>query len=629
MTATDQTLQTKQDRLRALGRAGDKAAQAGNSREAAPLSALLPLAPFALRYGWRMVWAAVALVVAAAATLAIPMAVRRVLDFGFGEENADLVNAYFGMLLFVVAVLSVASATRFYLVMTLGERVVADLRTAVFDQLTRLDAAFYDTARSGELVSRLSADTQQLKSAFGASLSIALRNGMLFIGAVTMMIVTSPTLSAYVLIAIPLIVLPLMGWGRAVRKRSKAAQDALAETSALATEQIGAARTMQAFGAEGRVRGLYARAVAFAYDTAEDSLRARALLTAFVIFVIFACVIGILWMGATAVMAGTISVGRLSQFLLYAVFAASSLSQLSEVWTELSAAAGAAQRLAELLEIEPSVKDPVNPVPLPSPPTGRIVFDRVSFSYPTRPNDVVLGPVSFTIEPGERVALVGPSGAGKTTILQLLQRFYDPSAGQITIDGVEIAKTSLADLRSRLGAVEQAPVIFSGTIADNLRYAAPEASDEVLTSAASKAAALPFINTYAEGLQARVGERGITLSGGERQRLAIARAILKSAPILILDEATSALDAENEEAVQSALLELMRGRTSLVVAHRLATVISADRILVLDHGQIVEEGTHHALVARGGLYARLARLQFDTKRGAGLPAEEPAQERVA
>jgi ATP-binding cassette, subfamily B, bacterial len=429
-------------------------------------------------------------------------------------------------------------------------------------------------------------------------------------------VVTSPTLSIYVLAAIPAIVLPLVGWGRSVRKRSKAAQDALAETSALATEQIGAARTMQAFGAEMRVRGLYDRAVEFAYATARDSLKARAILTAVVIFLVFSSVIWILWLGAQSVIAGTLSIGRLSQFLIYAVFAASSLSQLSEVWNELSAAAGAAQRIAELLKTDSEVKENADPTPLPVPLAGRIAFSDVAFAYPTRPDDTVLGPLSFSVKAGERVALVGPSGAGKSTILQLLQRFYDVSSGTVSVDDVPVRDARLEELRRAIAVVEQSPVIFSGTIAENLRYARPDATDAEIVAAAEQASAMAFVRQYPEGLEARVGERGITLSGGERQRLSIARAILKDAPILLLDEATSALDAENEQSVQAALDRLMRGRTTLVVAHRLATVMSADRIIVLEDGRIAEEGTHHQLVARGGLYARLAHLQFDTARAA-------------
>jgi ATP-binding cassette subfamily B protein len=588
------------------------ASDASKSATKTSLRSLLPLIPFALRHRGRIAAAVVALAVASAATLLIPVAVRRVVDLGFTAENADFISRYFSVLLAVVAVLAVASAARYYLVMTFGERVVADLRAAVFDHLTRLDAAFYDRSRSGELVSRLSADTTQLKAAFGASASIALRNFVLFLGAVAMMVWTSPKLSALVLVAIPITVLPLIGAGRSVRRRSREAQDALAETAAYATEQIGASRTMQVFGAAPRVRLTYGGAVEGAYAAARDSLKARALLTAVAIFFIFASVIGILWLGAQAVIQGTMTGGRLAQFILYAVFAASSLSQLSEVWNEVSAAAGAAGRIAELLETRPDVVDPPNPAPMPQPPRGAIRLEEVVFAYPTRPDQPSLGPLDIAVEPGERIAVVGPSGAGKSTLVSLVARFYDPTAGRVLVDGAEIRQVALDELRARIALVPQDPVIFSGTIAENLRYARADATDEDLRRAAGQASALAFIEALPEGFATRVGERGVTLSGGERQRLAIARAILKDAPILLLDEATSALDAENEAAVQAALDVLMQGRTTIVVAHRLATVLKADRILVMDGGRIVEEGTHQSLTKRkDGLYARLATLQFD------------------
>lgn len=575
------------------------------------LKSLKPLIPFALQHKGRIVLGVIALAMASAATLMIPVAVRRVVDFGFTAENKDLISAYFGILMGVVAVLALASSARYYLVMTFGERVVADVRRAVFDHLTRLDAAFYDRSRSGELVSRLSADTTQLKSAFGASASIALRNIVLFMGATAMMVWTSPKLSGLVLVAIPLIVLPLIGAGRSVRRRSREAQDALAETSAYATEQIGASRTMQIFGAESRVRAAYGRAVEQAYGTARDSLRARALLTAVAIFFIFASVIGILWLGAQAVIAGQMTAGRLSQFILYAVFAASSLSQLSEVWTEVSAAAGAAGRIAELLETKPQVAEPATAVAMP-PAKGAIALEGVSFAYPSRPDHAAVGPLDIHVKPGERIAVVGPSGAGKSTLIQLIARFYDPTSGRVTVDGMDIRQAALDELRQRIALVPQDPVIFSGTIAENLRYARSDATDDDLRRAAGQASALGFIMALDKGFEALVGERGVTLSGGERQRLAIARAILKDSPILLLDEATSALDADNEAAVQAALDTLMEGRTTIVVAHRLATVLKADRILVMDNGRIVEEGTHETLTRRkGGLYARLAKLQFD------------------
>jgi len=588
------------------------AKQDSGAKAETSLRSLLPLIPFALRHKGRIAAAILALGLASAATLLIPVAVRRVVDLGFTAENAAFISRYFSVLLAVVGVLAVASAARYYLVMSFGERVVADLREAVFAHLTRLDAPFYDRSRSGELVSRLSADTTQLKAAFGASASIALRNFVLFLGATALMVWTSPKLSALVLAAIPVILLPLIGAGRSVRRRSREAQDALAETSAYATEQIGAARTMQAFGAGARVRAVYANAVEIAFAAARDSLKARALLTAVAIFFIFASVIGILWLGAQAVIEGSMTGGRLAQFILYAVFAASSLSQLSEVWNEVSAAAGAAGRIAELLETRPDIADPASPLAMPLPARGAIAFDDVAFAYPSRPDQPSLGPITIDVKPGERIAVVGPSGAGKSTLVSLVARFYDPTAGRVLVDGVDIRHVALDELRGRIALVPQDPVIFSGTIAENLRYARADATDADLAQAAAQASALSFIEALGQGFETRVGERGVTLSGGERQRLAIARAILKDAPILLLDEATSALDAENEAAVQQALDRLMQGRTTIVVAHRLATVLKADRILVMDQGRIVEEGTHQSLARReGGLYARLANLQFD------------------
>ncbi|HEV2604310.1 MAG TPA: ABC transporter transmembrane domain-containing protein [Microvirga sp.] len=582
-------------------------------RPKAALSALRPLVPFGLAYKGRIAAALAALVVASAATLAVPLAVRRVVDHGFSEGSGELIDAYFGMLILLVGVLALASAARSYFVITLGERVVADLRAAVFRHLTTLDPAFFDATKSGEIVSRLTADTTQVKSAFGVSVSIALRNAFLFFGAIALMIWTSPKLSALVLLAIPVIVVPLIVSGRTVRRRSRAAQDRLADASAYAAEAVGAVRTMQAFGMERFTASRFATAAEEAFDAARVSTKARSLLTGTAIFLVSASVVGVLWYGAQEVLAGTMTAGRLSQFVLYAVFAASSLGQLSEVYGELAQAAGAAERLGEILQTKPAIAAPARPRPLPEPSPGTVAFEDVRFAYPTREAQAALDGLSFALRTGERVALVGPSGAGKSTVLQLLLRFYDPQGGRVLVDGVPVAEADPVALRSRMALVPQEPTIFASTVAENIRYGRLDASDEEVREAARLASAHAFIAALPDGYDTTIGERGVTLSGGQRQRIAIARAILKDAPILLLDEATSALDAESERAVQEALDRLMQGRTTLVIAHRLATIRSADRILVLDQGRIAEDGTHDSLLAKGGLYARLARLQFTTE----------------
>jgi len=579
----------------------------------APLRALKPLLPFGLRYPGRIGAALVALAISSAATLAVPLAVRRVIDKGFTDGSGEFVNAYFGVLIVVVLVLAASSATRYYLVVTLGERIVADVRAAVFRHLTCLDPSFFDAARTGDLVSRLTADTTQVKSAFGVSVSIALRNFFLVVGAAAMMVVTSPKLSALVLLAIPVIVLPLVFSGRSVQRRSRLAQDRLAAASAYAAEAVGAVRTMQAFGAESLTAARFAGAAEEAFDAARISTKARALLTGVGIFLVSASVVAVLWYGAQDVLSGAMSGGRLSQFVLYAVLAASGLGQLSEVYGELAQAAGASERLGEILQARPAVAAPARPRPLPVPALGTVAFEDVRFHYPTRPEQSALEGLSFKVGRGERVAIVGPSGAGKSTILQLLLRFYDPQSGRILVDGVPITEADPAQVRARLALVPQEPTIFAATVADNIRYGRLDASDAEVARAAELASADGFIRALPDGFATEIGERGVTLSGGQRQRIAIARAILKDAPILLLDEATSALDAESERAVQDALDVLMRGRTTLVIAHRLATVRSADRILVMDAGRIVEEGPHEALLSRGGLYARLARLQFTSE----------------
>ena len=602
------------DTARAIPPALDEAQHAvvppAERQQSRRLKPLLSLLPYVARYRWQAIAALMALVIAAVTTLLVPIAVRRMIDFGFSRESANLIDSYFAVMIVIVAVLALASASRFYLVTTLGERIVADLREGVFGHLVSLSLAYFDEAKTGELVSRLTADTTQIKAAIGASVSIALRNSVLFIGAATMMVVTSPRLSAFVLAAIPVIVLPLYGFGRAVRRRSRWAQDTLADATAYASEMIGAVRVLQAFTNEAVAKNRFGAAVERAFRAAQDSIKARAILTAIAIFLVFASVVVVLWVGAQDVLTGRMSAGRLSQFVLYAVFAAAGLGQLSEVWGELSQASGAAERLFEILNLRPAIVPPLRPIALPEPPRGEVAFVDVRFSYPARSASSALGGVSFVVRQGERVAIVGPSGAGKSTIFHLILRYYDPSSGVAKFDGVPLVDVDPLALRRRIALVPQEAIVFAASIRDNIRFGRPEASDPEVERAAELAHALEFISLLPEKFDTTVGERGVTLSGGERQRIAIARAILRGAPLLLLDEATSALDAESETLVRDALGRLMQGRTTLVIAHRLATVLSCDRILVMEAGRIVEEGSHQTLVAAGGLYARLARLQF-------------------
>ncbi|MCC4298252.1 ABC transporter transmembrane domain-containing protein [Aurantimonas coralicida] len=590
--------------------AGEREAE----RKRRDLKPLARLIPYLKRYKAKVAGAIFFLSLAALTTLSLPLAVRRVIDKGFDAPSTAFIDTYFAMLVVLAAVLAVASAGRYYFVITLGERVVADLRKDVFARVTRLSPGFYDKALTGEIVSRLTADTTQIKSVVGATASLALRNAILFIGAVVMMVITSPGLSLIVITAIPVIIVPLVAFGRSVRRRSRYAQDTLADATAYATEAIGAVRTVQAFTSETATGNRFAAAVDRAFAAARASVSARAFLTAFAIFLIFSSIIAVLWIGAQQVTEGTMSGGTLGQFLLYAVFAAGAVGQLSEVWGEIAQAAGAAERLSELLAEEPAIRSPADPVALPRPARGEVVFDRVSFAYPTRPDVSTVHELSFTVRHGETVAIVGPSGAGKSTIFSLIERFYDPDAGRVLIDGVDVRAADLEELRSRIALVPQDVTIFAATAAENIGFGDPNASRPQVVSAARSALAEGFIEAMQDGYDTVIGERGITLSGGQRQRVAIARAILRDAPILLLDEATSALDAESEILVQRALEKLMEGRTTLVIAHRLATVLKADRILVLDGGQIVEEGTHASLIAKDGIYARLARLQFEAGR---------------
>ncbi len=578
------------------------------SRSMKPLMQLLP---HLMRYKRMIVFAVFSLVMAAMATLAVPIAVRRMIDHGFSAENSQLIDQYFGIMFLVVFILALASGGRFYFVNWIGERVVADLRERVFSHVIGLSPSFYEKTRTGEILSRLTADTTAIKAAVGASMSIALRNLVLSIGAIIMMVYTSPYLSGLVLLALPLILVPIIIFGRMVRKLSRRAQDTLADTGAFAGEYFEGIRTVQANTQESRGRSRFSKAVEIAFAAAQERMKMRAIMTILVIFLIFSSIVGVLWIGAQEVLDGHLSGGALGQFVLYAAFAAGALGELSQVWGEVQLAAGAAERLTELLDVEPDIAAPENPVLLPKPIKGTVSFKNVNFTYPTRGDEQALKDLNLSIKPGERVAIVGPSGAGKSTILNLLLRYYDPQEGDIKLDGVSIRDVLPEDLRGQIAIVHQEPFIFATTVADNIRFSRPKASDDEVVAAARAALADDFISAMPEGYKTELGERGVTLSGGQRQRIAIARAILRNAPILLLDEATSALDAQSETLVQKALESLMQDRTSLVIAHRLATVKNADRILVLDQGKIIATGTHDELVKKDGLYAKLAKLQFD------------------
>lgn len=574
------------------------------------LRPLLTLLPYLTRHPWHLLGGLAALVVSAAAMLVVPFAVRGMIDQGFTSSNGHVIDGWFRSLMLFGLVLALASSSRVYIVNWLGERVVADLRRDVFAHVATLGPAFFERTHSGEVMSRLTADATQLKSVAGSTLSQALRNFIMLVGAFAMMIATSPKLAGLVLLAIPAAVLPLVVYGRVVQRLSRQAQDKLAEASAYAAENLSAVRTMQAFAHEGRVSARFAAAVEAAFDAAGARLKARAVLTALVIFLTVSCITGVLWYGASSVVRGEISGGVLSQFLLYALFAAGALAELAEVWGEVSQAAGAAERLSELMAVPPEIVSPANPIALPTPARGEMEFRGVRFAYPTRPDTSALQTISFKVAPGETIALVGPSGSGKSTIFTLALRFFDPDAGSILIDGVDLRQADVAAVRARIALVPQDVALFADTVAENISYGSPGASLHEIRIAAVAAQADEFIEKLPQGYQTRLGERGVQLSGGQRQRLAIARAVLKAAPILLLDEATSALDTENELLVQRALEGLMKTRTTIVIAHRLATVQKADRILVVEDGRIVEEGRHADLLRREGVYARLAQMQF-------------------
>lgn len=585
----------------------DAGATRGKSRSMKPLAALWPF----LRPHRRILTLALStLVLAAVFTLVLPLAVRRVIDLGFDAEKADKIDQYFIAMIIVAGLLAVTTAARFYFVTLLGERVIADVRRAVYDRVIGMSPAFYEKLQTGEVLSRLTTDTTVIQSVVGSSASIALRNILILFGGLVMLLVTSPKLTGYVLLAVPLVVFPILMLGRHVRTLSRLSQDKVAEASAQASETLVAAQTVQAYTNEGRARRRFGNLIEQAYDAARRRIVARAALTAVVIFMVFVCVVGVMWIGARSVLSGQTTAGELGQFIFYAVFVAGAVGALSEVWGELQRAAGATERLVDLLHARDPVRVPAMPVPPTEPARGHLRFEDVSFRYPARPEDPALSRVSFEVRPGETVALVGPSGAGKTTLFQLLLRFYDLDGGRITLDGVDIAQMDPAALRSRFALVPQEPVIFADTALENIRFGNPGAEREAVEAAARAAAAHGFLTALPQGYETYVGERGVLLSGGQKQRLAIARAVLRDAPVLLLDEATSALDAESERAVQEAVEHLSADRTTLVIAHRLATVKKADRILVLDQGRVVAEGPHDRLVSEGGLYARLARLQF-------------------
>ncbi|WP_227270614.1 ABC transporter transmembrane domain-containing protein [Roseobacter weihaiensis] len=573
------------------------------------LGALKALLPFLRPYRMLVFGAIAALVVTAVISLTLPLAVRRVVD-NFYTKDAYTLDLYFAAALGIAGLLAIGTGLRYALVTRLGERVVADIRKAIFDRVIGMSPAFYEKVMTGEVLSRITTDTTLILSVIGSSVSIALRNLLIFIGGLALMLLTSAKLTGLVLLIVPAVIVPILVLGRRLRVLSRENQDWIAASSGNASEALSAVQTVQAFTHEKASRKQFSDVTELSFDAARRRVTTRAVMTVIVIFLVFAGIVGVLWVGARDVRAEEMTQGALVQFVIYAVMVAGGVAALSEIWGELQRAAGATERLVELLDTQDAVKDPEHALVLPQPVAGRLSFEDVTFAYPSRPETKALDRVNLSIEPGETVAFVGPSGAGKTTIIQMLLRFYDPASGRILIDGIDLAALRRDDFRQSVALVPQDPVIFAASARENIRFGRPDATDAEIEDAARAAAAHDFIAALPKGYDAYLGERGVMLSGGQKQRIAIARAILRDAPVLLLDEATSALDAESERAVQEAVDRLSQGRTTLIVAHRLATVKKADRIVVMDEGRVVATGAHDRLVSEGGLYARLAKLQF-------------------